>query len=640
MTDEPEDVGSRTRSSDDPEGAGGVGGSTLAPTLAPTVPPTLAPTAKPSLAPIEAATANPTLAPTVPPTLAPTAKPSLAPTPVPTLAPVPVPAPVQAQQVPIPVPVPVASPTLAPTPRPSFDRSPVANLWAGGECDPHMALKSCPAEKFKMYFSRSVSKSAWASTNTTMQETSGQCINKADATRVPPGFTGSITTTKGGTYLAKTWRNQTDRLQSWVFKWSYRHCYVIEAATKLTNGACLMTHQTNISELCEELQYSSPGVNIARTEIIFGCCDLAGDGNVTVDVGDVRYADEGTQDGGNKTTKFGDDAERKACETYQYNNLTECTGPFCQATQTCSLRRGLQQLRFDSWPAVPEGEREEVIIQVMIIDTGEIYNFTHNTTGFPGKAVNGTTPDNFFIRPSFYVENQATFNALYNAQYRDGIAMQFFSTRRGPGGWNSCIFSPIGIDIHRTGAVQMIEGNFSINIDGNTNTSTGFEEGDEYLNFWFGPQVGILIHDPPNAENGTSSASGEITGKHLIGDMGGQYADGYAKLATFDANQGTFPFQLVVLLELRVLIVSFHSHVFCNVASSSDGEINGAELDKFHIWTDTNSNAHMDAGELHSLEQFEIVSLYTMHDCRKSRAVLEDGTEILTEDLWFSRRRR
>jgi hypothetical protein len=406
-----------------------------------------------------------------------------------------------------------------------------------------MALKSCPAEKFKMYFSRTISKSGWASTTTQMAETQGMCINKPGPTRVPAGFTGSITTTKGGNFLTKTWRNQTDRSQSWVFKWSHRHCYVIEAATRTVNGNCLLTNQNNVSELCEEFQFNSPTVNINRTELIFGCCDMTGDGNVTVDVGDLRYADEGTQDNGNKTTKFGGE-ERVACETYQDYDLPNCTGPFCQGTQTCSLRRGLQQIRFDSWPEVPVDEREEVFIQVMIIDTGEIYNFTHNTTGFPGKILNGTVPDNFFIRPSFYIENRAWFNAFYNAQYRDGIALQFYSTTRGPGGWNACVFSPIGIDITRSNAVQMIEGNFSINIDGNELTSTGNEAGDEYLNFWFGPQVGILVHNPPNSENVTT-AEGEITGHHLLGDMGGQYADGYAKLATFDTNQGTLSFHFV-----------------------------------------------------------------------------------------------
>jgi hypothetical protein len=210
---------------------------------------------------------------------------------------------------------------------------------------------------------------------------------------------------------------------------------------------------------------------------------------------------------------------------------------------------GLQQIRFDSWPAVPVDERETVFIQVMILETGFIYNFTHNTTGFPGKTVNGTTPDNFFTRPSFYVENLATFNALYNAQYGDGIALQFYSTLRGPGGWNACVFSPIGVDITGSGKVHMIEGNFSINLDGNMNTSTGEDEGDEHLNFWFGPQVGILVHDPPNRENGTT-AEGEITGKHLFGDMGGQFTDGYAKLATYDTNQG-----MCVLLYLSQ---SFH----------------------------------------------------------------------------------
>jgi hypothetical protein len=436
-----------------------------------------------------------------------------------------------------PTPAPTRAPTLAPTPRPTYDRSPVANLWAGGQCDPHMALKSCPNEKFKMYFARTENQNTWKASAV---ESTGLCINKAGPTKIPPGFNGTITPINGNTFLTKTWyTNNTLKQQAWVFKWSYRHCYVIQAAVRDGQSNCLMTHHNNnVSELCEEFKFQTNTTNIQRGEIIFGCCDGNGTAVVTANVSDLRYADEGTQDSGNKTTKFGDANHIKACETYQYNNLTECTGPFCQATQSCSLRRGLQQLRFDSWPAVPANEREEVIIQVMIIDTGEIYNFTHNTTGFPGKTVDGVTPDNFFIRPSFYVENRATFNALYNAQYRDGIAMQFYSTRRGPGGWNSCIFSPIGIDITRSGRVHMIEGNFSINIDGNQNTSTGFDDGDEYLNFWFGPQVGILVHDPPNREHG-ANATGEITGAHLIGDMGGQYADGYAKLATFDLDQGT-----------------------------------------------------------------------------------------------------
>lgn len=74
----------------------------------------------------------------------------------------------------------------------------------------------------------------------------------------------------------------------------------------------------------------------------------------------------------------------------------------------------------------------------------------------------------------------------------------------------------------------------------------------------------------------------------------------------------------------------------------SDGEISGSELAKFHIWVDANSNAHLDLdeGELKTLQQYNIEALYTHHDCRVSRARLTNGEQILTEDLWFSRRRR
>jgi hypothetical protein len=86
----------------------------------------------------------------------------------------------------------------------------------------------------------------------------------------------------------------------------------------------------------------------------------------------------------------------------------------------------------------------------------------------------------------------------------------------------------------------------------------------------------------------------------------------------------------------RFFFSSFLSNLF-----PTDGEVSGPdELALFHIWVDANSNAHMDAGELKSLQQYNIEAFYTMHDCRKSMARLTNGTEILTEDLWFSRRRR
>ena len=150
-------------------------------------------------------------------------------------------------------------------------------------------------------------------------------------------------------------------------------------------------------------------------------------------------------------------------------------------------------------------------------------------------------------------------------------------------------FSPIGLDIDGTSSVERIEGEFSIDVTGDGEIET--------LNEWFAPTEGILINTNIAIEDGA------VTGQHLFGDQGGTYADGFEKLALLDANR--------------------------------DGQVAGAELDGLAIWTDANSNAKLDAGEMSTLADHGVVSLSTSHTSFVSQATLADGSSMMMEDLWF-----
>ena len=120
---------------------------------------------------------------------------------------------------------------------------------------------------------------------------------------------------------------------------------------------------------------------------------------------------------------------------------------------------------------------------------------------------------------------------------------------------------------------------------------------------WFsGDGDGILV------DTSLIGANGEIDGSALFGDLGGQYENGYIKLAQLDAN--------------------------------ADGNIAGAETANLGIWID-NGDAVLQAGELQTLEQagIESVSAQASVDAEgriQSTATATDGTEIYTEDVWFA----
>eukprot|EP00977_Amphora_coffeiformis_P008897 scaffold2015_cov186-Amphora_coffeaeformis.AAC.10 len=310
--------------------------------------------------------------------------------------------------------------------------------------------------------------------------------------------------------------------------------------------------------------------------------------------GPKYYAAE-TEDGLKCGVSFRVEGNAFECMEYKKKTwipeLPPCEGDACQG---CVMKRAAHLMKFDAWP-----EREDVWIQIMLIETGKIFNFTREGWNFMDESGN----DSYMVSGVFQLYDDAIYNEMYNAQFGEGIALQFVSSR-GYGGWNTCTYSPIGIDVYDSGKVDRINGEFNINIDGNYESGTG-GNGDEELNEWFSPDVGILVHDPP--------ADGVVSGKHLLGDMGGVYPDGYAKLSQYDTDH--------------------------------DGVVNGDELALFRIWMDANSNAHLDDGELYTLAHFNIVGISTKHKCHVSVAYVQTTNdkgeveikEIMTEDLWFSR---
>jgi len=153
--------------------------------------------------------------------------------------------------------------------------------------------------------------------------------------------------------------------------------------------------------------------------------------------------------------------------------------------------------------------------------------------------------------------------------------------------------TPIGLDLDGSGEVETIRGEFHIDLTG--------DHFPETLDTWFAPTEGILINTLYGLENG-------VNGEHLFGDMGGAFDNGFAKLAVLDAND--------------------------------DGLVSGKELTKLAVWRDANSNAVLDEGEMKSLEFYGIVSLSVNPTHLRSSALLEDGSVMLMEDLYFTRTER
>lgn len=193
--------------------------------------------------------------------------------------------------------------------------------------------------------------------------------------------------------------------------------------------------------------------------------------------------------------------------------------------------------------------------------------------------------DRFQLYPHFFGEREYSGN-VSNHSIRL-VSLQGPKTK--PSDPKKCEFrlwSPIGLDLDGSNAVERISGEFSFDFDA---------DGDpESVSEWFAPTEGILFD---------TRIEGAATGAHLFGDQGGLYADGFEKLAVLDTN--------------------------------SDAWVAGSELDGLAIWTDVNSNAEVDPGEHSTLVSHGIEALSVSHESYVSEARLADGSTMMTEDLWF-----
>ncbi len=193
--------------------------------------------------------------------------------------------------------------------------------------------------------------------------------------------------------------------------------------------------------------------------------------------------------------------------------------------------------------------------------------------------------DRFQPYPHFFGEREYSGN-VSNKSIRL-VSLQGPKTK--PSDPKTCEFrrwSPIGLDLDGSNAVERISGEFSFDFDADGET--------ESVSEWFAPTEGILFD---------ARIGGPATGEHLFGDQGGLYADGFEKLARLDAD--------------------------------GDGWVEGSELDGLAIWTDANSNAELDPGEHSTLVSHGVEALSVSHESYVSEARLADGSTMMTEDLWF-----
>jgi len=257
--------------------------------------------------------------------------------------------------------------------------------------------------------------------------------------------------------------------------------------------------------------------------------------------------------------------------------------------EKCTFKRAAHYMKFEpNWPAKLRTADPDLIIQIKSHRTGNIFNYTIADVVLDDE-------DEGIIHL-----NDNDYNDMWSYDIEKDLqltSVQFISTN-GPGGWNSCNYSPIAIDLNNDGIIERITRDEGWEID-----ITGDGEL-EFLNEWFGPEEGILL-DLTGKFFGKDIKHG-VTGAQLLGDMGHTYSDGFEKLAKHDLD--------------------------------GNGIVDGPELKGFWIWRDVNSNARVDLGEISTVAENKIIGLRLAHDNNlKSTAIMADKSELMVQDLWLQR---
>lgn len=154
--------------------------------------------------------------------------------------------------------------------------------------------------------------------------------------------------------------------------------------------------------------------------------------------------------------------------------------------------------------------------------------------------------------------------------------------------------SPLLLDLDGDGKIQASNGQWLPHKDLDRKRMAFFDfHGDQFpvLMEWPGPQDGILCQP---------SSDGKINGTHLFGTSTG-FANGYEALKVKDSN--------------------------------NDGKVQGDELSGLSVWTDLNSDARPQPGEVKSLQEMGITELGLKHRQYVSHYV-RDGESKRMFDWW------
>ena len=175
------------------------------------------------------------------------------------------------------------------------------------------------------------------------------------------------------------------------------------------------------------------------------------------------------------------------------------------------------------------------------------------------------------------------------------------------------VASPIAFDLNGDG---------EINVTGETTAQSKFinvelgatvqfdmdGDGDLETIEWLDGSGDALLID-----NRDGNAAADMNGTRLFGDQGGEFNHGYEQLASFDTN--------------------------------NDNVISGSETQGLNLWVD-DGDALVEDGELFTLEELGVSEIQLEldqnaadeqgRDLFRSSAIMDDGSVVLTEDVWFT----